>query len=341
MDYASWDLVDGPADPDAWTTAAYTNATLITRVGSHHADDADGTSSANGEPTSSSTLPGLVVSMLAHLRIGDGMRVIDVGTGCGYSAALLAFRLDDTAVLSLDIDRYLTAAAAERLARFGRHPRVVPTDATGPLPGEGYDRLLATVSVRPVPASWLAALRPGGQLITTIAGTPLMLVAAVREDGTAVGRVLAEQATFMPARNGLDYPLPLDNVYADARTRPGDTVRPPAAAIPDLHRDWQAATLLALVTPGVEHRSYQRPDGVRLTWLLHPNGSWARAEESGGDAALVHQAGLLCLWDEFETTRAEWDRRGRPPLDELRAELGPDGAGSLVWPGQPTWRLSL
>jgi protein-L-isoaspartate O-methyltransferase len=67
--------------------------------------------------------------MQAHLRVDDGMRVIDVGTGCGHSAALLAFRLGD---------------------------------ATGPLPGEGYDRLIATVSVRPLPASWLAALRPGG-----------------------------------------------------------------------------------------------------------------------------------------------------------------------------------
>ena len=340
-DYSSWDLIDGPAAPDEWVNAAYTDATLVTRVGPHHADHADGACTANGEPTSSSTLPGLVVSMLDHLHVDDGMRVVDVGTGCGYSAALLAFRLGDAAVLSVDVDQYLTVAATERLASFGRCPRLVSTDATRALPGEGYDRLLATVSVRPVPASWLAALRPGGRLITTLAGTPLMLVAAVREDGTAAGRVLPEQATFMPARHGGNYAPRLDGVYADARTRPGDTVRPPAAAIPDLHHDWRAATLLALVTPSVEHRSYRRPDGARLTWLLHPGGSWARAEESAAGTALVHQAGPLCLWDEFETVRAAWERRGQPSLDQLRVELGPDGAGWLVWPGKPTWRLAL
>jgi protein-L-isoaspartate O-methyltransferase len=340
-DYSRWDLVDGPADPDAWMAAAYTDATLITRVGARHADHAHGARPARGEPTSSSTLPGLVVRMLAHLRVDDGMRVIDVGAGCGYSAALLAFRLGDPAVLSVDIDGCLTAAAAQRLARFGRRPRVVSADATGPLPSEVHDRLIATVSARPVPASWLAALRPGGRLITTIAGTPLMLVAAVQADGTAAGRVLPEQATFMPTRAGPDYPPRLDHVYADARSSPGEGVRPAAAAIPDLHRDWPAAALLALVVPGVEHRSYQRSDGLRLTWLLHPDGSWARAEEGGEQAALVHQAGRLRLWDEFEAARAAWDRRGRPPLDQLRAELRPDGTGSLLWPGQPAWRLPL
>jgi hypothetical protein len=76
-DFSRWDLVDGPADPDAWMAAAYTDATLTTRVGARHADHAHGARLARGEPTSSSTLPGLVVRMLAHLRVDDGMRVLD------------------------------------------------------------------------------------------------------------------------------------------------------------------------------------------------------------------------------------------------------------------------
>jgi protein-L-isoaspartate O-methyltransferase len=51
--------------------------------------------------------------------------------------------------------------AAERLDSVGLRPAVLTVDATGALPGT-YDRIIATVAVRPVPASWLAALRPGG-----------------------------------------------------------------------------------------------------------------------------------------------------------------------------------
>lgn len=101
-------------------------------------------------------------------------RVVDVATGSGYSAALLAHRLGDGAVLSVDVDPYLTKVAAQRLARMGRHPRIETVDTTGPLPATGYDRLVSMVSARGVPASWLAALRPGGRLVATIAFTSLM-----------------------------------------------------------------------------------------------------------------------------------------------------------------------
>jgi hypothetical protein len=119
--------------------------------------------------------------------------------------------------------------------------------------------------------------------------------------------------------------MAFDRCWFDARSRPGETVRPAAAAIPDLHRDWQAATLLALLIPGVEHRSYQRSDGVRLTWLLHPDDSWSRAEEGGEPAALVHQASRLRLWDEFETARAAWERRGHLLWTSCAPNCAPTG----------------
>ncbi|MZE54811.1 protein-L-isoaspartate(D-aspartate) O-methyltransferase, partial [Streptomyces sp. SID5770] len=63
-----------------------------------------------GHPTSSSTLPSLVLTMLRHGRVHPGVRLLDVATGSGYSAALACARLGDQAVTTLDIDPYLTQA---------------------------------------------------------------------------------------------------------------------------------------------------------------------------------------------------------------------------------------
>ena len=154
-----------------------------------------------GMPTSSSTLPGLIVRLAQHAYLADGGDVLDVGTGSGYGCALLAARLGTEHVTSVDVDPYLTGAAAERLDSVGLRPTVLTVDATGALPGT-YDRIMATVAVRPVPASWLTALRPGGRLVTTIARTGLILTADKTDDGGAMGRIEWDRAGFMvePAR---------------------------------------------------------------------------------------------------------------------------------------------
>jgi protein-L-isoaspartate O-methyltransferase len=77
---------------------------------------------------SSSTKPDLMVRMLETLDIRDGQRVLEIGTGTGYNAALLAHRLGDDNVFSLDIDPELVDTARLRLAHIGRHPHLAVGD---------------------------------------------------------------------------------------------------------------------------------------------------------------------------------------------------------------------
>ncbi|MGH3373195.1 MAG: methyltransferase domain-containing protein, partial [Actinoallomurus sp.] len=142
----------GSSDEQAWMTAAYSDQTLVTRLGPLHADHASAGDRPGGRPTSSATLPSLVVRMYRHARLFDGAEILDVGTGSGYGCALLASRFGDERVTSIDVDPYLTKVAAERLDAVGLHPRVETLDATGPLPGT-YDRIAASVSVKPIPGS--------------------------------------------------------------------------------------------------------------------------------------------------------------------------------------------
>jgi protein-L-isoaspartate O-methyltransferase len=333
-----WELGSPPEDSPEFLDAAHADDTLVTRVGPRHADHARPGDRAVGEPTSSSTLPGLIVSMADRLGVRHGDRVLDVGTGPGYSAALFAHRYGDEHVTSVDVDPYLVAAARERLAGLGRTPRIEAIDATGALPGDAYDRIMATVAVRPVPASWLRALRPGGRVVATVAGTALLVTADMGEDGTARGAVQPDPASFMEARRQADYPPKLNEVFAAARDADGEDVRPPARPIPDLWRDWPLRWLFELDTPGVETRAATRPDDHRrVTWLLAGDGSWARAED--GPRPLVHQAGPRRLWDALERVTRTWDELGRFPLHTMRAELSAEGS-TLHAPGD-TWSFPV
>ncbi len=125
-----WAAFDGEADEQRWMDAAYRDQTLITRLGTAHADYAQPDDHPGGRPTSSATQPGLVVAMYRHAGITDDADVLDVGTGSGYGCALLARRWGSQ-VTSVDVDDYLVKAAAERLARTGLHPQVTVCDATG------------------------------------------------------------------------------------------------------------------------------------------------------------------------------------------------------------------
>ncbi|WP_244203545.1 methyltransferase domain-containing protein, partial [Streptomyces rhizosphaericus] len=100
-------------------------------------------------------------------------------------------------VTSVDVDLYLTEIARKRLSEAGVAPTLDTVDATGDLPYEpaSFDRIVATVSVRTIPAGWLRVLRPGGRLVTTIAGTSLLVTAEKDEDGGATGRVVVTVAS--------------------------------------------------------------------------------------------------------------------------------------------------
>ncbi|MGP3999003.1 methyltransferase domain-containing protein [Streptomyces sp. 8N706] len=276
-------------------------------------------------PTSSATHPGLVVRMLRHARLTDGMDLLDVGTGAGGLTAYSSYRLGAERVTSVDVDSYVTKAAAERLDRIGQKPQFLTCDATGPLPAK-YDRLISTVSVRPLPASWLTALRPGGRLVTTIANTSLILTAWKREDGGAVGQIERDWAGFMKARNGADYPPRLWKKSFLDQDGEVTTGRYPVL---NVENAWELRSMLEISTPGVETH-YEQQGKQRTAWLLHEDGSWARAAATWTDPPTVHQGGPRRLWDALERIRNRLNTEGGLPLYGSRVTITPDGVCHLT-----------
>ena len=335
-----WALRDGQANEVAHLRAAYSDETLVTKVGGLHADDAKPDEHPVGLLMSSSPAPSLVVRMLEHAKIFDGADVLDVGTGSGYSAGLLAHRLGNGAK-SIDVDGYLTRVAADRLGSMGLYPKVWPVDATEWIPGS-YDRIVSTgVAMPGIPQGWIKALRSGGRLVTVLQNTALILTADVLEPGeewAAVGRIEPDMAMFMPARHGPNYPVRIRDDLADAaRCEPGH-VQIGKFPLVEVTAAWELMSLLEVTAPGIVHDYTETTGGRRIALMMHPDGSWARATTTGPGLPVVHQDGPRRLWNILDRLREDWLRQGHFPLLGATAMVAHDGAIHLT---RGNWQATI
>lgn len=337
-DSGRWTLRDGPSDPEAWAEAAYADRSLITRVGTLHADKAQLGDRPEGLPTSSATLPSLVVRMLRHGRLADGLSLLDLGTGAGGLTAYACHRLGDGCVTSLDVDPYLVGVAGERLASLGHHPRMVTADATERVPGQ-YDRIVSTVALAPGPGlrAVLGALRPGGRIATTLARTSLIVTGWKDRSGDVIGRVERDMAGFMLIRSGDDYPPSLAELLTLAENAEGDERSTGRYPVVDVANAWELRSMLEVTTPGVE-LGYETSGRTRTAILVHADGSWARAVAEWTDPPEVHQGGPQRLWAALERIRNRLNTEGSLPLLGAGVRITPDGVCHL---SRGTWHTSM
>ncbi|MFI8435634.1 methyltransferase type 11 [Streptomyces sp. NPDC079020] len=333
-----WVLHDGSGDPRGWAEAAYSDRSLVTRVGASHADRAKPGDRAEGLPTSSATMPSLVVRVLRYARLGAGLPMLALGTGAGGLTAYACHRLGDQHVTSLDIDPCLTGTAGARLAGMGLYPEFVTADGTDQVPG-AYERIVSTVGLpagpglRPV----LAALVPGGRIVTALSGTTLIVTGWKRANGDVVGQVERDMAGFMPARSGDDYPPPLTGLFALAGETDGEVTSTGRYPVVNVAEAWELRSMLEVTTPGVE-LGFRTEGRKRTAYLVHPDGSWARASAERTDPPEVHQSGPRRLWTALERIRTLSNTQGSLPLLGARARITPDGVVHL---SRGNWRASL
>jgi protein-L-isoaspartate(D-aspartate) O-methyltransferase len=126
---------------------------------------------ADGQPISSSSQPAIMAIMLDQLDLAPGLRVLEIGAGTGYNAALMRHIVGgEGTVVSVDIDSEVAAQARDHLASAG-YPdvTVVAADGTaGYPPSAPYDRVIATVGVSDLAPPWLDQMRPGGRIVVPL-----------------------------------------------------------------------------------------------------------------------------------------------------------------------------
>jgi protein-L-isoaspartate(D-aspartate) O-methyltransferase len=170
--------------PELDPAAAYQDEALVIKYGE------------DGLPVSSSSQPAMMAIMLEQLRLRSGHRVLEIGTGTGYNAAVMAHIVGPRGVVvTVDIDADLIARAQASLAEAG-YSQVRASCADG---GYGdpedapFDRIIVTVGAWDIAPAWLNQLGPGGRLVLPLSVRGIQLSVGLERPPGHDGRAGADR----------------------------------------------------------------------------------------------------------------------------------------------------
>lgn len=196
-----------------------------------------------GFPLSSSSQPAIMAEMLELLDVQPGDRVLEVGAGTGYNAALLGQLVGPSGqVTSIDVDAELARRARRALRDAGVRATIVAGDGReGYASRAPYDRIIVTAAADAIPAAWLDQLTEGGRLVLPLGLDPEQanqLIPALERHQDQLRSVGVTWGAFMPLHDG-------DGGW-----------QPPPSTLSAVHSaNGQHTSLASLTGPGVKRLS--------------------------------------------------------------------------------------
>lgn len=310
-----------------------------------YSDNAILTHEENGVPISSASQPAIVAIMLQQLGIQPGMRVLEIGAGTGYNAALLAELVGPGGqVITIDIGEEIAAEARAHLAAAGySRVRVIAGDgATGCPNSAPYDRIELSVGATDITPAWFEQLAEGGILTLPLwLGISDASVALRKRSDALYSESLApcgfmrlrgsekSAVQWVPVGNGL-------RLGSDDAVQLAEPVRALLASRPRrrLHLKVDPAMMhwlglqglrLVVIGPDAQRRSFGRP---RVRYGVY-------AEGADGPSLSIFAARLPMLIS-FGGSRAErlvleetarWQATRRVPVERWRITAWPHYTG--------------
>jgi protein-L-isoaspartate(D-aspartate) O-methyltransferase len=344
-------LHTAPAEEGAswqeWLASIYADEALVTQI------------DARGLPASSSSQPSIMACMLEALGVQSGQRVLEIGTGSGYNAALLAHLAGSPRlVTSIDLAPDLVVRARPLIeAVVGPGMHIIAGDGlAGYAPTAPYDRIIVTGSFLPVALAWVQQLAPGGRLVMNLRGRLAggLLTLDKREDGSACG-------TFAPGWKEIGF----------MRLRES-SAEPVTVATPAGYERWpiREQVLVTMDDPAYacaahfgEYQTYRGHDftlwlqwafpGLGVKWIGKPNRPLSPLLVDGATQTVLviepREAGLVvtvrgqrALWSDLLSAWQEWQQCGRPGEHAYRLLIAPDGGQRIeVLPPYGTYTFVL
>ncbi len=318
--------------PDRPLKQAYADRAIITKV-------------VDGVGVSSSSQPAVMAVMLEQLELAPGQRVLEIGAGTGYNAALLAHLVGPTGrVTTVDIDPDVAAQARTYLQTAGaRRVAVVAADGGfGHREGAPYDRIMATASCWEIPQPWIDQLVEGGLLVLPFRLNGAHVSLALRKQGRELVSTSAAMCGFMPLRGA----------FGPAHTQfPVDGMR--VAADVELSASLRRSLTSTLSRERAAKLAFPRSQDARNTplyylsvqgkpvllilrsvddWGATPFGLMASPRSVISLPWLRPQRGKLTLFgvdealDYLRAALSRWQAEGRPDLRQLRVRVRPTRA---------------
>ena len=279
-----------------------------------------------GRPISSSSEVGIMIVMAHLLDVAPGQRILEIGAGTGYNAAVLAELVGERgAITTIDIDADIAALARQHLARAGvDRVAVITADGwEGRADNAPYDRIEVTASVSDLSPDWIAQLADGGRIVLPfVLRAGMQAVLGLRKQGADLVSMRVVPGGFMRLR-GPKGPQPQIRTFDGWSVELGDGVVDWNGVLPLLLREvprfavapplgWEPLILLALLYGNVTLTRAGHP-GLAVG-IFDPDGGLAVVELAGrsiaGPLSVViafgsdaAQSRLLSAIEELRTIR--------------------------------------
>ncbi len=290
--------------PEVGPSAAYRDEAFVIKCG------------PDGMPISSSSQPAMMAIMLQQLGLEPSHRVLEIGTGSGYNAAVMSAVVGKRGrVVSVDIDPEMVARARSSLAGAGYDAVTVrcADGGYGDPAGAPFDRIIVTAGAWDIAPAWFQQLAPGGRLVLPLSVRGIQLSVALEQDGGSWLSKSACRCGFVRmlgafagpeqvVRIGTENPLyvqPADGGPVDADAFAA-ALAGPAVDVPaglDLTDPMTLADLdlwLTLTQPGLGRVTLLAAPGE---WLPLPGGPEVASEDDPAEplrlAAMLPSGGLV------------------------------------------------
>ncbi|HEX6351668.1 methyltransferase, FxLD system [Actinophytocola sp.] len=331
---------------------------------------------AGGRPISSSSQPTIMAIMLDQLAVRPGHRVLEIGAGTGFNAALLANIVGGRgSVTSVDLDADTVERARENLDAAGCADVVlVAGDGAAGHPDRApYDRIIATVGVWDLAPAWGEQLVPDGRLVVPLDLHGVQRSVAFVRDGDHWTSQSAMPCGFMRMRGpfagpersyglsetltlGLPAAQEIDTeavaaVLAETPVVRGTGSAPSEEEVFDGLGLWLAVReprCCSISETGqgdvLRDAPLRAPDSVATIGILGDDG--VALLSRNGDDLTVLGYGNDTVADELVTHVRDWEDAGRPGTDGLRIDAYPadvpsPGGEIVLEKGECTLVLSM
>jgi protein-L-isoaspartate(D-aspartate) O-methyltransferase len=307
----------------------------------------------DGMPVSSSSQPAVMAIMLELLDVRPGDRVLEIGAGTGYNAALLRHLAGaEGRVVSVELDAAIADEARAHLADAAcADVQVVTGDGgEGYAAGGPYDRVIVTAGAWRIPVAWIAQLREGGRLVLPLRLNGMQAIVAFERRGDGLASVASASGGFMHLRGGFGFEfaaeLPggvalaadnrLDDAIVAGLAARWDAGRGARLPLPAGSGPFDFMAYLALQGAPIVGATRRAPDGDPSGgWTLLVTSSasalrWGRAPTPAEAIAAPDVLGDDEALDFARAVAARWEAEGMPGSERLRVRVAPAPAGGSL-----------
>ncbi|MBN1963806.1 MAG: methyltransferase domain-containing protein [Anaerolineae bacterium] len=332
--------------PGVYLDAVYRDNVIITRRDKF------------GVPVSSSSQPAIMAIMNTALDVQPGQHVLEIGTGTGYNAAILAALVGESgSVTSVEIDAETADAAVTHLQRAGfSGVRVVVGDgANGLFDPASFDRIISTAAAWDLPDEWATQLKDDGLLVTPFIFAGMQIGAALRKqsDGSftstqlfPLGFIALQGEAAPPIRHVRIPGSALLVSFADGRSVDEAGVH---TLFSDDHElaQWPLDLDVRAVSLFNYYQMFYQPAGYQFVTYHVEEGQMAYGLEAhgwgmisstsaclipAGEHRVIHVYGGAEAYLVMVDLAEKWNAAGRPGLDRCHVRVVPAGGKPYLPP---------